>query len=119
MKLRLYLEEDSQDRDLVTALRARGVDVMTASEADLIERFDHEQLAWAATQGRALYSFNVGDFYQLHTLWLTQGRSHTGLILARQQRYSVGEQMRRLLMLIAARTAEEMKDRVEFLSAWG
>ena len=118
VKLRLYLEEDSQDRDLATALRARGMDVQTASEANLIERSDEEQLTWAAAQGRALYTFNVGDFYQLHTLWLRQGRSHAGLILARQQRYSVGEQMRRLLKLIAARTAEEMKDRVEFLNAW-
>lgn len=95
------------------------MDVLTASDARLIERFDEEQLAWAGAQGRALYSFNVGDFYRLHTLWLSQGRSHAGLILARQQRYSVGEQMRRLLKLIATRTAEEMKARVEFLSAWG
>lgn len=118
VKIRLYLEEDSQDRDLVAALRARGTDVMTASEAGLIERFDEEQLAWASAQGRTLYSFNVGDFYQLHTLWLNRGRSHAGVILARQQRYSVGEQMRRLLKLTAARSAEAMKDAVEFLSAW-
>ena len=31
---------------------------------------------------------------------------------------SVGEQMRRLLRLLGALTAEEMRNRVEFLSAW-
>ena len=67
---------------------------------------------------RVLYSFNVGDFYHLHTVWLAQGRSHAGIILAPQQHYSVGDQMRRLLRLIAARSAEEMRDHVEFLSAW-
>jgi hypothetical protein len=35
-----------------------------------------------------------------------------------QQRYSVGEQMRRLLRLIDTLTAEEMRNRIEFLSAW-
>jgi hypothetical protein len=69
-------------------------------------------------QGRVLYTFNVGDFYRLHTAFLKQGKSHAGIILARQQRYPVGEQMRRLLKLIAAKSAEEMKNRVEFLSAW-
>jgi len=32
--------------------------------------------------------------------------------------YSVGEQMRRILKLIAAVSEQEMKNRVEFLSAW-
>ena len=49
---------------------------------------------------------------------LAQGKSHAGIILARQQHYSVGEQMRRLLKLIATKSAEEMKNQVEFLSAW-
>ena len=47
-----------------------------------------------------------------------QGRSHAGLILAQQQRYPVGDQMRRLLRLVAAKSAEQMRNRIEFLSAW-
>jgi hypothetical protein len=46
------------------------------------------------------------------------GQNHAGIILAAQQRYSVGEQMRRLLRLISSLTAEEMRNRIEFLSAW-
>jgi Tfp pilus assembly protein PilZ len=72
----------------------------------------------AAAQQRVLYSYNVGDFYRLHTASLAQGKSHAGIILAQQQRYSIGEQIRRLLKLISATSAEEMKNRVEFLSAW-
>lgn len=101
------------DRDLVQALRARGVDVLTALEAGKIERADSEHLDHATAQGRVLYSFNVGDFYRLHTAFLTEGKSHAGMILARQQGYSVGEMMRRLLKLIAAKPSEEMKDQVE------
>jgi hypothetical protein len=47
-----------------------------------------------------------------------QGRSHAGLILAQQQRYPVGDQVRRLLRLVAAKSAEQMRNRIEFLSAW-
>ena len=107
------------DRALVRALRARGVDVTTALDEGMIERSDAEHLDYATAQGRVLYTFNVGDFYHLHTSYLAQGKSHAGIILVRQQSYSVGEQMRRLLKLMAAKSAEEMRDSVEFLHAWG
>jgi len=50
--------------------------------------------------------------------YLACGKSHADIILARQQRYSIGEQMRGLLQLIAAKSAEEMQNRVEFLGPW-
>lgn len=103
---------------LVRALRARGIDVVTALEAGMIGREDRAHLDFAAAQGRVLYSFNVGDFYRLHAAYSAEGKSHAGMILARQQHYSAGEQMRRLLQLIDARSAESMKGQVEFLSAW-
>jgi hypothetical protein len=103
------------DKALVLALRARGADVLTAQEAGMIERQDDDHLEFATAKGRVLYSFNVGDYCRLQA----QGGSHAGLILAQQQRYSVGEQMRRLLRLIAARSAEDMRNHIEFLSAWG
>ena len=104
---------------LVEALRSRGVDVETAFEAGMIERDDAEHMAYAATQGYCLFSFNVQDFYRIHADFLTEGKSHGGIILARQQVYTVGELMRRLLRLISARSAEEMENKIEFLSAWG
>src|SRR5215470_10703817 len=104
--IRLYVDEDSMDRALVRALRARGVDVRTALEEGMIERSDHEHLDYATAQGRVLYTCNVADFYHLHTRFLAQGKFHTGIILTPQQRYSVGEQMRRLLKLINTKSAE-------------
>jgi hypothetical protein len=46
------------------------------------------------------------------------GQSHAGIILAVQQRYTVSEQLRRLLRLISTLKAEDMHNRIEFLSAW-
>ena len=119
MKIRLYLDEDAMDSDLVHALRMHRVEVTTALDENLLEHQDNDHLAFAASQGRVLYSFNAGDYLALHSGYLTQGRHHAGIILAPQQRYSVGEQMRRLLRIINFRSAEAMQDQVEFLSAWG
>lgn len=119
MTIRLYMDEDAMDQALVQALRARGSDVITALDARMIEREDAAHLDYATQQGRVLCSFNAGDFYRLHSDCLVQGKSHAGIILMRQQRYSVGEQMRRILKLAASKSADEMRNRVEFLSAWG
>ena len=119
MTIRLYLDEASMHRGLVRALRARGVDVITALDVGMIEREDTEHLGYATEQGRVLCTFNAGDFYRLHSDYLSQGKRHTGIILMQQRRFSVGEQMRRLLRLIANKSADEMENWIEFLSAWG
>jgi uncharacterized protein with PIN domain len=117
--LRLYIDEDSGDRDLVQALRARGADVVTAQEVGMVERSDEEHLQYATSRDRVLYTFNRGDYLRLHAQYLTEGKGHAGILLARQQHYSVGEQMRRVLKVMALRSAADMRNCVEFLSAWG
>ncbi len=49
----LYIDEDSGDRNLVQALRARGVDVVTAQEVGMIERSDEEHLQYMALRSSA------------------------------------------------------------------
>lgn len=119
MKITLFLDEDSQDLNLIQALRSRGVDLISCAEAGRNGYTDEEQLAWATAQGRVLFSYNAQDYFHLHTLYLTQGSSHAGLILAKQQEYSIGEQLRRLLKLLNVKSAEEMHNQVEFLGRWG
>jgi len=41
------------------------------------------------------------------------------MILAPQQRYSVGEQLGRILRLRTAMTTANMRNQVEFLGRWG
>ncbi|HMG75179.1 MAG TPA: DUF5615 family PIN-like protein [Pyrinomonadaceae bacterium] len=119
MRIRLYFDEDAMDNDVVRALRLRGVEVMTAHDFALIGSSDEEQLAHATANGRVLYSFNVSDFMALHVSYLVAGKQHAGIVLAQQQRYVVGEQMRRLLRLVEMKPAESMLNTLEFLSAWG
>ncbi len=46
-KIRLYLDEDTQDNDLILALRLRNVDVLSTGEAQMLSKSDKEQLQWA------------------------------------------------------------------------
>lgn len=116
--VRLYVDEDSMDADFVDALRARGVDARTASDDGMRGRPDLDQLQWSAEQGRVLYSFNVADFYALHADFLQRAEHHAGIILAQQQRHTIGDQLRGVLKLMSARSAAEMVNQIVFLSAW-
>ena len=51
MTIRLYFDEDAMWQALVTALRARGIDVQTALEAATIERTDADYLALRPSRG--------------------------------------------------------------------
>jgi hypothetical protein len=53
----------------------------------------------------------------LHGEYMSAGRAHAGIIFGDQQRFGVGEQMRRPLRIITLRTAEELRGGYEFLSA--
>ncbi|NEO89236.1 MAG: hypothetical protein F6K56_02825 [Moorea sp. SIO3G5] len=117
-EIRLYLDEDTMDSDLITALRLRNVNVLSTGEAQMLSRSDEEQLQWAYEHQRVIYSFNARDFYRIHTNFIEKRQEHSGIILGFQN-YSIGEQMRRILRIIATKSAEEMKNQVEFLSAWG
>src|ERR1700693_56759 len=114
-QVRLYLDEDAMRKALVFGLRARNVDVLTAAEAEMINRDDQDHLAAAAASGRGLYTFNVADYCVLHEAWLAEKRLHAGIIVAQQQRYSAGEELRRLMRLISTVTAEEMRNQIDFL----
>ena len=118
-QIRLYFDEDAMHSRLVTALRTRGVAVVTVMDFRLTGKTDEEQLAFATERECVLYTFNVSDFYRLHTQWAAAARNHAGIILAPQQRFSVGEQLRRVLHLRSTLTAEAMRNNVEFLSNWG
>src|SRR5437016_5777986 len=104
---RLNFDEDAMDDALVKALRVRGVDVLTAFEAGMIERPDEDHLDYATSQGRVLYTFNVADFCRIHAASQSSLRPHAGIVVGRHKQYSIGEQMRRLLKLIAARSPEQ------------
>lgn len=115
--IRLLIDEDSMDHRFVRALRARGVDVTTVGEIQTTSFSDDAQLLLATQHQRALYTFNVGDFCHLHSIYTAEGRIHAGIIISSQD-YSIGEQMRRVLKLMATKSASEIISQLVFLSAY-
>ena len=94
------------------------MDVTSTGEQGLSRCTDEEQLEWAAKQGRSIYSYNASDFCRLHSAALHRGFHHAGIIIGDQQTVSIGEEVRRLLKLGEAKSAEEMRDQLEFLNNW-
>lgn len=117
-QIRLYFDEDSGDVIILKLLRNRGFNVISVQEVHREGLTDEQQLLYAYSQNRVIYTANIKDFYHLHTLFLTEGKSHAGIILVQQQRYGIGEISRGILRLIAAKSAEEMINQIEFISNW-
>jgi hypothetical protein len=114
-EVRLYTDENAGENAVVQGLRARGVDVLTAVEADRCGLDDESQLVFSTRQGRTIYTFNVGDFARLHRDYLAHGAHHAGIVVVPEQRYSISEKIRRLVAFVRSVTSEEMTDRMEYL----
>ena len=86
-------------RGLAPALRAAGIDCLTAQEAGNRRWSDPEQLEFAASVSRTIYTQNVRDFRVLHFAWISAGRPHAGIIVLGDQRTPIGVQVRALQRL--------------------
>jgi hypothetical protein len=117
-QIRLLLDEDACSTGLAQALRSSGLDVVTVGEVDRFSFSDESHLIWAVTQRRSIYSHNMGDFCRLHGEFMAEPRNHAGIVLAPQQQYSIGQQLRGLLKLAGSRSTPEMENQMVFLSAY-
>ncbi len=117
-KIRLYIDEDASRNSFVVALRNANIDTLTTFEAENLGLIDPKQLIWSTSQNRAIYTFNVKDYCQLHKMYITEGKQHSGIIAVPRQSYSVGEQLRGLQKLIASISSEEIRNQLVFLGSY-
>jgi hypothetical protein len=117
-QIRLFIDEDSYAKSLVSAFRRAGLDVLTVGDLGRQTYSDHDQLIWAAANNRVLYSYNRQDFCRLHSEFLAIGQDHAGIIVLQQQRYSIGQQLKGLLNVRDSWSAEHMINQLLFLSAY-
>jgi hypothetical protein len=118
-RIRIQLDEDCQAHALAAALRQHSIDARTTNELGLGGVDDATQLAAARDSGRVLVTNNIRDFVPLHERWIAEGQSHGGIVVFPQQVFSVGEIVRRLAKLVHTLSAEEMRNRLEWLNSWG
>ncbi len=107
--IRLYLDEDVF-KSIAPALRARGFDVTSVHDLQHYGWSDAEHLAYAAKEGRALFTFNAADYIALHTVYVSEKKPHAGIIVAKQ--HPIRETIHRLLALLNRVTSDEVKNQL-------
>jgi len=109
---RILLDEDVPIL-LATTLRARGHDVVHATEIGQDERDDDDVFDAAIEDGRAVLTHNVGDFMEIVGRLGAEGRDHRGLVVAEQVEFR--ELLRRALQFLSDRDAESLVNAVVWL----
>ncbi|HET6882596.1 MAG TPA: DUF5615 family PIN-like protein [Pirellulales bacterium] len=116
MSVARFLTDEDVYADIAIRLRQHGIDAVSTPEVGRLTEDDPSQLEWATQNGRVLMTFNVGDFVKLHGEWLRNGKHHAGIVVSEQS--ELGKTLRRLLNLAASLRAEDLLDRLEFLTNW-
>lgn len=99
--MRALLDEQLSP-EIAVELRARGHDVEAVGErSDLVGCRDHEIIAAAHAEGRAVITNNLKDFRPLAAARLARGEQHGGLILLPSTRARTRAQVLRLADAIA------------------
>ncbi len=111
--VRLYFDEDVS-AGVVENLRQRGFDVVSARDANRLHLDDDAQLAFAVSEQRALVSHNRHDFELRHERYLTEGKRHYGIIIAKR-RARDSAVVTRLLGLLNSVTADEMSNQLRYV----
>ncbi len=113
--IRFFTDEDVYGA-VAMALRRARIDACSTPEVGRRGHSDESQLDWATAEGRAMVTFNVAHFAEIHAIRLRQGRHHAGIVVSSQR--TIGDIVRRLLHLSAALNRESICDRLEFLGDW-
>jgi hypothetical protein len=113
--IRLYLDEDVHKR-VAAALRLRHFNAISVHEVGRWGLGDEEQLTYATTERRCLFTFNTADYLQIHLDWLEREQEHSGIIVSDQ--LPIGETIRRLLNLLNKVTADEIRNQIFWLQTF-
>jgi predicted nuclease of predicted toxin-antitoxin system len=95
---------------MAEGLRRHGIDVTTSADAGLLHATDEEQLAFVTAESRVICTQDA-DFLRIDAA----GTQHPGIVYCHQESRSLGEIIRRLVLIWEVYEPEEMKNRVEFI----
>ena len=105
--VRLYIDADVTPA-LARLLREHGFDAISAHEVGNAKLADADQMTHAASQGRAILTYNSKDFARLLDQYWWEGREHQGVIVSQQM--PIGELLRRTLRLLNSITPDQMQN---------
>lgn len=113
--IELYLDENVPEA-IAMGLRLRGYDVTTVRETDKKGLSDTEQLKFASSENRVIFTFNIADFYKIHSEFIEKGLEHCGIILSRQ--LSIGTIVKALSKLVSTMNYKKSRNNIIWLSDW-
>ena len=110
--IELYLDEDVSVL-IAELIRARGFTAVTTREAKQLANDDSEQLAYAASQRKAIVTHNRTDIEDMAKQYFETDQEHYGIIIAvRRSPYEIA---RRLLRILNQVTADEMQNQIRYI----
>ncbi len=107
--LRFHLDENV-DHAIARALRSRGIDVTTATDAGLISAPDEDHVAFALQPPRVIVTHDP-DFLRLHAT----GIEHAGIAFCHSQSRTIGEVVRSLCLMHDFLEPSDVHSQVEYL----
>ncbi len=107
--IKFHLDENVSNA-IADGLRRRGIDVTTTAEVNLISASDEEQIQFALTEKRVIFTQD-DDFLKLHK----SGVSHYGVTYCRQRSRSIGEIINILVLIWEWVEPEDIKGKIEFI----
>ncbi|WP_165228004.1 DUF5615 family PIN-like protein [Aquisphaera insulae] len=107
--IRFHLDENCT-KAIAAGLRRHGVEVSTTPEAGLLGAVDDDQVAFALSQGRVIFTQDR-DFLKIHAT----GTHHPGIAYCEKDTRSLGEIISSLVLVWEIYEPEELADRIEYL----
>jgi hypothetical protein len=107
--IRFHLDENVSSA-ISIGLKRRDIDVTTTPEQSMLSVSDEEQLAFALSQGRVIFTQD-DDFLTLHQ----SGVNHAGIAYCKQGTRTIGEIINYLSLMDKVFDAVDMQSRVEFI----
>jgi len=99
---------------IIWQLRARGVDILAATEEQTNELPDDELLTLATSQSRVVVTQDI-RFRVMAEVWQRSGRTFAGLVFGHQRYISFGQMISDLDLIAKATDPDYWRNRVEQL----
>lgn len=107
--IRFYMDQNFPG-PVSRALARRGVDVLTAQDADRCGLPDSDQLDFATRNARVVVTFDP-DFVALHQ----SVKEHAGIASCEERKYTIGELIQALLLVHGVLDRDAIWNHLEYI----